>query len=446
MRAIAFIAVVLLAFAGPVRGQDEGTVYLLKVEGAIGPATSRYISEGLEAAADAGANAVVIRLNTPGGLMSAMRDIIQDILASPVPVITYVAPEGARAASAGTYILYASHVAAMAPATNLGAATPVKMGGGSAAPEDGQKKADDGKTASGSAMHQKIVNDAVAYIRSLAQLRNRNADWAEKAVRQAATLTASAALEKNVIDLKAESLQMLLSKVDGMEVTVQGEPYTLHTAEADIKTVEPGWRTELLSVITHPTVAYILMLVGIYGLLLEGYNPGAILPGVVGAISLLLALYAFQILPVNFAGLALIALGVILMIAELLAPSFGALGFGGLIAFVFGSVILMDTDIPGYGISPWVIGGVATVSGLVFLGTGWLAMRSWGRPVVIGQKSMVGARATVLEDFRGKGRVFMHGEIWRAKSDEALRKDTEVRVYEVDGLTLTVGTDNDKRT
>ncbi len=353
--------------APPTVGQ---TVTLIALNGAIGPATSDYLVRGIATAEASNAALVVIEMDTPGGLDTSMREIIQAILNSSVPVATFVSPQGARAASAGTYILYASHIAAMAPATNLGAATPVAIGGSGGVPaapgtEDESDEAEETGTEDESAtdepaepdipalttaMERKAVNDAVAYIRSLAERRGRNADWAERAVRLAESLSSQQALEQNVIDLIADDLADLLQKLDGWELEINGEDVTLATAGLLLERLEPDWRTQFLQVISNPTVAYMLMLLGIYGLIFEGYNPGAIVPGVVGAIALLLALFSFQILPINYAGLALILLGIILMFSEFLVPSFGALGMGGIAAFVFGSVILIDSDIHGFGV------------------------------------------------------------------------------------------------
>lgn len=452
-----FAAAFLLAglFSVSTAQDAEPPVYLLEVDGAIGPATTLYLEDSLQVAAEAGAPAVVIRMNTPGGLDAATRDINQAILGSPVPVITWVAPEGARAASAGTYILYASHVAAMAPATNLGAATPVQIGGGMGAPqpepagetdkgsdnggENGGKEEESPAAAQDGAMERKVVNDAAAYIRGLAELRGRNAEWAEKAVREAVSLTANEALDENVIDILAADTESLLRQADGREVKVGENMVTLRTAGRAVEPLTPDWRSELLSIITNPTVAYLLMMVGLYGLILEGYNPGALVPGVVGAICLLLALFAFQVLPVNYAGLALIALGVILMVAEIFAPSFGVLGIGGIIALVFGSIILLDTDVPGFEISPWVIGGTAAISGGVFMGIMYLAIRAWGRPVVTGRQQLVGAEAVAVSDFTdGRGGVHVHGERWGARSDRPVSEGDRVVIRDLDGLTLVV--------
>jgi membrane-bound serine protease (ClpP class) len=433
--------------------EKAGLVTLLDVNGAIGPATSRYIERGLEAAKARNSQLVILKMDTPGGLDTSMRDIIRAILASTVPVATYVAPSGARAASAGTYILYASHVAAMAPATNLGAATPVSIGG-EPPPErgtPGDAGDEDEKTAPqsaerrnprarepGSAMERKVINDAVAYIRGLAELRGRNGDWAEDAVRGAASLSASAAFSQKVIDIVARDVPDLLDQVDGREIKLASGTVKLATRGLTVEHLEPDWRTKLLSVITNPTIAYGLLLVGIYGLLFEGYNPGAVLPGVVGAIALITALFAFQILSVNYAGLALIGLGVAMMVAEFFVPSFGALGLGGLTAFVVGSIILLDTDTPGLNIGLPIIAAVATFGGAMIIGTGWLARRSMKRPVVTGAQAMIGATAEVFEDFEGKGTVRFGGELWNATSRVPLRKGQQVRITRVEGLLLWV--------
>jgi membrane-bound serine protease (ClpP class) len=427
---------------------DAKVATVLEINGAIGPATSRYVTKALETARLNGSRVVVLQIDTPGGLDTAMRDIIRGILASPIPVVSYVSPSGARAASAGTYILYASHIAAMAPATNLGAATPVSIGGGNERPDDAKppgKPSDgsDGKVQPaaqppGSAMERKVVNDAVAYIRGLAELRGRNADWAEQAVRGAASLSASDALKQNVVDVVAHDIPDLLKQIDGREVRVGNNQVKLATQDLSIASVKPDWRVELLSVITNPTIAYGLLLIGIYGLLFEGYNPGAVFPGVVGAISLLVALFAFQILSVNYAGLALVVLGVGMIVAEFFFPTFGSLGLGGLIAFVVGSLILFDTDIPGMNIGLPVIAALATVGGLVLVAMTWVASRSLRRPVVTGVQSMVGATAEVLDTFTGKGRIRYGGEIWNALSSSAVRAGQIVRITRVDGLTVWV--------
>lgn len=423
----------------------NGRALLLNIDGPIGPATSDYIGTELSRAQQQGAALVILEMDTPGGLDTSMRDIIQAILSSPVPVVTYVAPSGSRAASAGTYILYASHVAAMAPGTNLGAATPVQVGGmpGSPSPspdKGSEKDSDKGEEKGGksTAMERKMVNDAVAYIRSLAELRGRNADWAEKAVREAASLPAHQALEKGVIDVMADDVEQLLRDIDGRTVTLASGEATLATAQLGIERIDPGWRTRILAVLTSPNVAYVLMLLGIYGLFFELANPGAVLPGVLGGISLLLALFAFQALPINYAGLGLILLGIIFMIAEAFAPSFGALGLGGVIAFVMGSVMLIDTDVPGFQLSIMLIIGFAAASLLLLLMSAGFAIRAHKRPVVAGRQKMLGSEGTASADFEGTGWIRIHGELWRAQCDVAVRAGQRVRVIDLDGLLLRV--------
>ncbi|MGH8495226.1 MAG: NfeD family protein [Gammaproteobacteria bacterium] len=432
---------------------------LLEIRGAIGPATSDYIVRGIDAAEAGDAQLVILEMDTPGGLDSAMRDIIKKILASRIPVATYVHPSGSRAASAGTYILFASHIAAMAPATNLGAATPVQIGGAPAPADDDERPADEDRDGTAgdepavedgaergqtdvpqpdNAMERKAVNDAVAYIRGLANRHDRNADWAERAVREAATLSAEQAVEQNVVDLIARDLADLLERIDGRTISINGAEQTLDTKGMLIERVEPDWRTRLLSVITDPTVAYLLMLIGIYGLIFEGYNPGAIVPGVVGAISLLLALFAFQVLPINYAGVALILLGIVLMVGEVFAPSFGALGIGGLISFVIGSVILIDTDVPGFGVSRTLIGSIALVGGALLLATIAFAVHLRRRKPVTGTEEMLGALAVADADFTGQGRVRLYGEVWNARTLSPVRRGQQVRVVAVDGLMLDV--------
>ena len=428
---------------------QERSAVVLEVQGSIGPAMADYIHRGMEKARERNAGLVILRMDTPGGLDTAMRAIIQDILVSEVPIVSYVAPGGARAASAGTYILYASQVAAMAPGTNLGAATPVELGG---VPDDlggkGSEKGDAGKgtaAGKGNAMERKRVNDAVAYIRSLARMHDRNIEWAEKAVRDAASLPAREALEMGVIDIVAEDMDDLLAQLQGREVTVLGEPRILDTAGMRPQSIEPDWRNRLLAVITDPNVAYVLLLIGIYGLFFEFANPGYVLPGVAGAISLVLALYAFQILPVNYAGLALVGLGIIFMLAEAFLPSFGALGIGGVISFVIGSIILFDQEATGYAVSLPLIIALSLTSAGFFLFVVGAAIKARQRPVVSGQEEMVNARGVVIEDFQGRGRIRIHGEVWAAESAVPLQRGDRVRVTAIDGLVLQIRPETEEK-
>ncbi len=464
----ASVAAVLMLAGLAVLGAPEGrgqadtkpaakTVAVLDIKGPIGPATSDYFHRSIEKARAMGAAAIVLRMDTPGGLSSAMRDIIQDIITAPAPVITYVTPGGARAASAGTYILYASHVAAMAPGTNLGAATPIPLtsplpSGGKPAPDKkdpkGGKAAKDGKDAGDKgageaedpkeAASRKAINDARAYIRSLAQMRGRNAEWAEQAVTEAASLSAQEALAANVIDLVADDLTDLLNKAEGRVVKLPAGETKIQTKGAVLSEIAPDWRAQLLAVITNPNIAYILLLAGIYGIMFEFYNPGVIVPGVVGAICLLLGLYALHVLPVNYAGLGLILLGIAFMVAEVMVPSFGALGFGGIVALVIGSIILIDTEAPGFGISWAVIGSVVAVSAILSFTVFAIAAKAWRRPVVSGREAMIGAAARVIAWQGSRGRVRVRGEVWQAGADREFAPGDTVRVTAMEGLVLRV--------
>lgn len=455
-----------LAAGGGGRAQGGGHAALLTVSGPIGPAVADYLHRGLERARDEGATVVVMQMDTPGGLDTSMREIIQDILASPVPVIGFVGPSGSRAASAGTYMLYATHVAAMAPATNLGAATPVQIGGGEGSPfplpgggekpeepksGDGKGKSDNGEATGDEpppakpatpakrkpGLEDKVLQDAVAYIRSLAQKRGRNVEWAEKAVTEAASLSAKDALEQGVIDLIADNVPDLLRKVDGRTVEIDGTEIVLHTAGLQIVSILPDWRTELLEVITNPTVAYLLLTIGVQALLLEFYA-GTIIAGVIGGICLILGLYGLHVLPIDYAGLALVILGLALLVSEAFVPSFGVLGIGGLIAFIAGSIMLIDTDVPGYGISPWLIGSIAAAGGSFILLIVVLFSRARRRPVVSGREQMLGDSGTVIDWSDREGHIRIHGEIWRAEGSGPLEPGRRVRVREMKGLTLFV--------
>jgi len=418
--------------------KTTGPIIQLTIKDVIGPATADYIERSFDNARQQGAELIIIRIDTPGGLDSAMRSIIKDITNSSIPIATYVAPTGARAASAGTYILYASHIAAMAPGTNLGAATPVQIGGITPPKSDDKNKAKHKGNDNKASMKRKIVNDAAAYIRGLAELHDRNQDWAEKAVREGASLTATKALKLNVIDVIATGTGDLLKQIHGRSVKVQGHSRTLQTTGLPIKTIEPDWRSRFLSVITNPNVAYILMLIGIYGLILEFSNPGTIVPGTVGAICLLLALYAFQLLPINYAGMGLILLGVALMVGEAFEPRFGILGIGGVIAFVIGSIILIDTEAPGFGIDISVIITFAISSVLIFIFVIGMAMKARRRPVVSGREELINSEAVVLNDFENNGTVSIHSEIWQALTKTPLHKGQHVKVIGSRGLVLEV--------
>jgi membrane-bound serine protease (ClpP class) len=441
------ILLALTATAAPApTPANSPMVARVSLNGPIGPAAAEYFDDASERAVADGAVAIVLQLNTPGGLSDSMRQIIAGMLATKVPVLAYVAPGGARAASAGTYILYAAQIAAMAPATHVGAATPVKLGGSTPMP---LQKPDAGPAAASSsgkaaasedAESNKVLNDSIAYIRSLAQLRGRDAAWAEQAVRGAATLTASEAAQKHVIDFVANDAADLLAKASGRRVQVDGETVTLQLADATVRDYAPGSRSRFLGIITNPTIAYLLLLAGIFGLGLEALHPGAMLPGIVGGIAFLVGLYALQLLPVNYAGLALMALGIGLLVAEAVTPTVGVFGVGGLVSFVLGSIMLMNTGVPGYAVNLGVIGGIAVCAAGLLVLVVWLVFRSRRSLQVTGDDAMRSDVAELLEPVGDNNEtwVLVRGERWRARCATALPSGARVRVVGREGLLLRV--------
>jgi len=420
-------------------------VFVLRIDGAIGPPAAEYVARSLERAARERAQLVVLQIDTPGGLDTSMRSIIKDIVASPVPVVAYVAPQGARAASAGTYILYAAHVAAMAPATNLGAATPIAIG----LPSPGRDPEPAGRASSAAstpeASHDtstaKRINDAAAYIRSLAQLRGRDVAWAEQAVRESASLSASDALARKVIDLVAVDVSDLLRQLDGRVLPLgdsRAGSVKLATAQAAVVMLEPDWRNRLLTVIGDPSLVLILMMIGIYGLLFEFLNPGFVAPGVIGGVSILLALWGLQMLPVNYAGLALILLGIVFFVAEAFVPSYGALGIGGVAAFGFGALLLIDSELPGFGIPLSLIVVATLVSAAFIIGVAGMAARTRRQPVVSGTARMIGTLGDIIEFGGSEGWASVDGERWHVRAAQPLHPGQRVRITRINGLTLEV--------
>ncbi len=448
----------------PVFGQQ---VWVINIKGGIGPAVSDYVTREITEAQKNNAAMIILEMDTPGGLDTSMRQIIQAITVSTVPVATWVGPSGARAASAGTYILFASHIATMAPGTNLGAATPVSLGGGKPksnpfssekedkpqpssesppspkdkAPSDIAEEAAKAVPASNkTSMEKKVINDAAAYIQSLAKLHGRNAQWAEKAVRQAASLDAEQALKQNVIDFIANDINQVVKQSNNTMVKLNGVETPVELNNVTFVEREQDWRFKLLSVLTNPNVAYILMLLGMYGLLLEFYSPGVGLAGVLGGICLVLAMYSLQMLPISYAGLALLVLGIMLMVAEAFSPSFGVLGLGGIVAFVVGSIMLMDTDLPGYQIAAPLIAGFTIVSVVFFFVIVTLLLKSRRRPVTTGVQILIGTQAEVVDCSKADGqyRVLVNGEVWQAKGPQSLKQGDKVTVTNVQGLWLEI--------
>ena len=439
LAALALLTGLALIFVHPTSGQQnrDGPVLVFDVKGVIGFTSVEHLQRSVERAKAENASLIIMRIDTPGGLVSSTRDMIQAILASPIPIVGYVAPSGARAASAGTYLMYAAHLAAMAPATHLGAATPIQMGAPGITPSPDQKKE---KPSEPDAAERKLINDAVSYLRGLADLRGRNADWAEKAVREGATLTSTQAQEEKVIDFIAADLREVLEKANGRTVTTSTGTVTLDTRDRRIIEVEPTWHMQVLEVIANPNVAFILMLLGIYGIIFELLNPGALFPGVIGGICLILALTALTVLPVNLGGVALLLLGIGLLAAEAFTPSFGVLGIGGIVAFILGGLFLFDPDEVDiqFEVSRPLVIGAAITSAIILAGVVGVAVRSRKQTVQTGAEQLIGGPAEVVEWSGREGRVRVHGEIWLAESEMELAPGDRVRVIGREGLKLTV--------
>lgn len=406
---------------------ETSTVAQIQIEAPISPATSSYLKETIQKSKTNSYDYILLELNTPGGVSTAMRDMIKDILNSPIPIITYVSPKGARATSAGTYLLYASHIAAMAPGTNLGAATPISMM---------KAPVKESENSENSALEKKVLNDSIAYIKSLAELRERNESWAIEAVKEGVSLSSKEALEKNVIDLIAQNPEELLAQIDGKEVKVQDTMLTLNTKDHTIIALEADWKTKILMQISDPNIAYLLMMIAIYGVLFELMNPGSVFPGVLGLISGIIALYSFNMLPFNYAGLILIIFGISLMIAEVFITGFGILGIGGVIAFGFGSFLLFDSQTLGTDISIPLIILISLTSLAFFLLTIHYLLKSRSNKIVSGKDEMIGTSAEVIKVTNEGYQVRCHGEIWSAKSQTCLKEGESAIVESISGLTL----------
>jgi membrane-bound serine protease (ClpP class) len=456
----------------------EATAVRIVVDGPISPVTADYIERGIQESVDSGAALLILQLDTPGGLMTSTRQIVKALLNAEVPVAVHVAPPGARAASAGVFITMASHVAAMAPGTNIGAAHPVNIGGGNPfAPKEDEpekektgkeekKEKDEGRSAEGedkekdedtkeaekderalddeSIMAQKIINDTVAFARSIAEKQGRNADWAERAVRESVSVTEKEALELNVIDIVAEGDDELLQAMDGRTVNVSGEEVTLTVADASITELPMGWRHRILMALSDPNVAYILMMLGIYGLFFELANPGVILPGVLGGIFLILAFFSFQVLPINYAGILLILVAVILFMLEVKVVSYGMLSVGGIVSLFLGSIMLFESAEPYYRLSGALVIGVTAFTALFFVVGLGLAVRAQRKKPTTGMEGLVGEKGVVTVALKPEGKIKVHGEIWTATSSETLSKGTSVRVLAAEGMILKVEEEKDK--
>jgi membrane-bound serine protease (ClpP class) len=416
---------IVLLFPGQLPASE---ITVLEIQDAISPATASFIAENIDKAAASSRLAVIIQLDTPGGLDTAMREIIQKEMNAPIPVIVYVFPPGGRAASAGAIITLAADIAAMAPGTNIGAAHPVGIGGGAG-----------GEKGESSTMTEKVTNDAVAYVRSIARERGRNEQWAQDAVKKSISTPAHEALKLKVIDMVATDMNDLLKQLDGRTIKKSGRTFMLSTKGAKVVTEEMGLRYRLLAVISNPNIAYILMLIGLAGIFFELSSPGAILPGVIGGISLILAFFAFQTLPVNYAGIALIILAVILFIAEVKIQSFGLLTVGGLISLVLGSILLFRNQDIYMRVSLGVILPVTLLFAAFFVATLYLVVKVQRTSSVSGAQGIIGERAVVYSwGPEGKGKVFCHGEYWNARGPASLVPGDEVEVAELKGLELVV--------